>query len=172
MAGDLELRPLRREDDRSGFRCGNPVLDRFFEQYAGQNQFRLHVAVTHVAVLEGRIVGYATLSGGTLERPSLPDERLRRRLPAYPLPVVRLARLAVDQRAQGHGIGRALLRHALHVALAQRETLGCVGLVVDAKPQAVTFYHALGFVPLEGVQGLEPDEPRPVFLALETVAGA
>lgn len=172
MLAEVLLRPLRREDDRSGFQCGNAVLDRFFQQYAGQNQFRLHVAVTHVAVLEGRIVGYATLSGGTLERPTLPDERLRRRLPVYPLPVVRLARLAVDLRAQGHGIGRALLRHALQVALAQREALGCVGLVVDAKPQASGFYQALGFLPLEGVQGLEPDEPKPMFLALETVAGA
>jgi GNAT superfamily N-acetyltransferase len=170
MGGELELRPLRREDDRATFRSGHPQLDRFFHQYAGQNQFRLHVAVTHVAILDGRLVGFATVSGGTLERALLPDERLRRRLPSYPLPVVRLARFAVDERFRERGIGRALLRHVLALALAHREAMGCVGLVVDAKREAVPFYAGLGFFPLEGIPALEPDDPLPMFLSLETLA--
>jgi hypothetical protein len=40
----------------------------------------------------------------------VPSARLRKRLPAYPLPVLRLARLGVDTRAQGLGIGKTLLR--------------------------------------------------------------
>lgn len=109
----------------------------------------------------------------SIERASLPSARLRKRLPSYPLPVLRLARLGVDRRAQGLGIGRALLRHVLGLAIEQRDRLGCVGVVTDAKPDAVTFYETLGFQALEGVrEGLLVSEPIPMFLGIETLAMA
>lgn len=173
MAKTIELRPLAKDDDRSGFSCGQPDLDRFFEHYAGQNQFKLHLAVTYVAAVEARIVGFATVAASSVERASVPSAELRKRLPAYPLPVLRLARLGVDTRAQGLGIGKALLRHVLSLALAQRDRTGCVGVVTDAKPEAVSFYQALGFVRVEGVrEGLLHGEPLPMFLAIDTIATA
>lgn len=171
MAKTVEIRPLARDDDRGGFSCGQADLDRFFEHYAGQNQFTLHLAVTYVAVVEARIVGFATVAASALERASVPGARLRRRLPRYPLPVLRLARLGVDARAQGLGIGKALLRHVLALAVDQRDRLGCVGVVTDAKPEAVSFYQSLGFVPLEGVgEGLLHGEPVPMFVPIGTIA--
>lgn len=173
MARAVELRPLARDDDRSGFSCGQAELDRFFEHYAGQNQFKLHLAVTYVALVEGSIVGFATFSPSSIERTSVPSARLRKRLPSYPLPVLRLARLGVDTRAQGLGIGKALLRRVLALALEQRDRFGCVGVVTDAKPDAVTFYETLGFQRLEGVrEGLLVSEPIPIFLGIETIATA
>lgn len=170
---DLELRLLRREDDRSRFACGEPALDRFFQHYAGQNQFKLYLAVTWVAVKGPEILGFATVAGGSLERRSLPPTKLRDRLPDYPLPVLRLARLGVDQRAQGLGIGKALLRHVLRLALAQREHVGCVGVITDAKPGAVAFYEGLGFVRIEDVrEGLLHGDPTPMFLDITTLAAA
>jgi GNAT superfamily N-acetyltransferase len=167
----VEIRPLAKDDDRSGFSCGQADLDRFFEHYAGQNQFKLHLAVTYVAVVEGRIVGFATVAASSLERANVPSARQRRRLPSYPLPVLRLARLGVDTRAQGLGIGKALLRHVLGLALEQRDRLGCTGVVTDAKAEAVSFYEGLGFVALEGVrEGLLVGKPRPMFLGIETIA--
>ena len=173
MATAVEIRPLARDDDRSQFSCGQPDVDRFFEHYAGQNQFKLHLAVTYVAVMADRIVGFATVTPASLERASIPNARLRKRLPSYPLPVLRLARLGVDTRAQGLGIGKALLRHVLQLALDQRDSLGCVGLVTDAKPNAVPFYAGLGFETLEGVrEGLLVSEPVPMFLSIATLAAA
>jgi GNAT superfamily N-acetyltransferase len=169
----IEIRPLAREDDRSGFSCGQPDLDRFFEHYAGQNQFKLHLAVTYVAVVDARIVGFATVAASSIERASVPGARLRKRLPAYPIPVLRLARLGVDARVQGRGIGRALLRHVLALAVEQRDRLGCIAVVTDAKPEAVRFYQTLGFVPVDGVrEGLLHGEPVPMFLAMDTIAAA
>jgi GNAT superfamily N-acetyltransferase len=171
VAKAVEIRALARDDDRGGFSCGQRDLDRFFEHYAGQNQFKLHLAVTYVAVIEGRIVGFATVAASSLERASIPNARQRRRLPGYPLPVLRVGRLGVDRRAQGLGIGKALLRHVFGLSIEQRDRLGCVGLVTDAKAEAVQFYEALGFVPLEGVrEGLLAGEPLPMFLAIDTVA--
>jgi len=171
VAKAVEVRPLARDDDRSQFSCGQADLDRFFEHYAGQNQFKLHLAVTYVAVMERRIVGFATVAPSSIERANVPSARLRKRLPSYPLPVLRLARLGVDVRAQGLGIGKALLRQVLVLALDQRDRLGCVGVVADAKPEAVTFYESLGFQALEGVrEGLLVSEPLPMFLGAETLA--
>ena len=100
-------------------------------------------------------------------RRNLPSARMRRRLPGYPLPILRLARLAVDERAQGLGVGRALLRHVLDLALDQRDSLGCIGVVTDAKPDAVSFYARYGFEPLEGVrEGALHGGATPVFLPL------
>jgi GNAT superfamily N-acetyltransferase len=171
LAKTIEIRSLARDDDRSGFSCGQADLDRFFEHYAGQNQFKLHLAVTYVAVVEARIVGFATVAPSSMERVNVPSARLRRRLPAYPLPVLRLARLGVETRAQGLGIGKALLRQVLALAVEQRDRLGCVGVVTDAKPEAVSFYESLGFVPVDGVrEGLLHGEPLPMFLAIDTIA--
>ena len=171
MAATIEIRLLCTDDDRSTFSCGQPDLDRFFQHYAGQNQFKLHLAVTYVAAAESFILGFATVAASSLECTRLPSARLRRRLPGYPLPVLRLARLGVDTRAQGSGLGRALLRHVLRLALDQRDHLGCVGVVTDAKPDAIAFYAPFGFVPLEGVrEGALHGDPTPMFLAISTIA--
>lgn len=173
MAPTVEIRPLAKGDDRSTFSCGEPDLDRFFEHYAGQNQFKLHLAVTYVAVVDGRIVGFATVTAASIERAGLPGARLKKRLPGYPLPVLRLARLGVDARVQGQGIGKALLAHILRVALELRDQAGCVGVVADVKPGAVPFYASLGFEPVDGVrEGLLHGGPTPMFLALATVEAA
>lgn len=87
----------------------------------------------------------------------MPSARLRKRLPAYPLPVLRLARLGVDTRAQGLGIGKALLRHVLALAVEQRGRIGGVGVVTDAKPEAVRDRGCTApAVPLPAVQPPEP----------------
>ena len=173
MAKHVEIRLLAKDDDRSQFSCGDAAIDRFFEHYAGQNQFKLHLAVTYVAVLGSKIAGYATVSVGELERANVPSARLRKRLPNYPLPVLRLARLGVDARAQRLGIGKALLRHVLGLALQQRERTGCIGVVTDAKSGSVAFYKALGFEVLEGVSdGVLTSEPAPMFLGMKTISAA
>ena len=173
MAPAIEIRQLQRTDDRSGFSCGEPALDRFFAHYAGQNQFKLRLAVTYIALLRERIVGFATVAVGSLGRREVPDARLRRRLPSYPLPVLRIARLGVDQAAQGAGVGGMLLRHVFLIALAQRDTAGCLGVVTDAKPGAVAFYEKLGFIPLEGVrEGRLHGDQTPMFLDIRTITAA
>jgi len=94
--------------------------------------------------------------------------------PFYPLPILRVARLAVDERFQGHGIGRFLLRAALELALEMRGRAGCIGVAEDAKPQATAFYAALGFEAMELLGGALSDRPEPVsmFLPMCQVAAA
>lgn len=169
----MEIRALRDTDDRTAFRSGDADLDRFLAKYAGQNQFRHHIGVTYVALDAERIIGYATVAAGTLEAENLPPFQ-RRKLPGYPLPVLRLARLGVDATAQNRGVGTALLRYTFRLAVEVSERFGCVGMVVDAKPGALDFYSRLGFSPIELVEGQMASRPEPLamFLPLALLVGA
>lgn len=164
----VEIRALRRSDDRQAFRSGDEALDLFFHRYAGQNQFRHHVGTTYVAVAGERVLGFLTVSPGSLDAADLPSGR---KVPPYPVPILRIARLAVDASARGAGLGRALLRFAIELAERMAVELGCVGLVVDAKRGAEEFYGRYGFEPLGVVEGASAQRPEPtvMFLALGSV---
>jgi predicted N-acetyltransferase YhbS len=88
--------------------------------------------------------------------------------------VLRLARLAIDQSAQGQGLGLELLRFVLRLALQMGDDYGCVGVIVDAKPDAQAFYAKYGFVAVEAVQGLSEARPAPtpMFLSLRAIEEA
>ncbi|MGH8738699.1 MAG: GNAT family N-acetyltransferase [Burkholderiales bacterium] len=169
----MEIRALREADERSAFRSGDPDLDRFFHRFAAQNQFRHYLGVTYVALEGERILGFATVAPGHVEIDGLPAAT-RRKLPRYPLPVLRLARLAVDGRAQGQGLGRQLLRFVLQLAARMAGDFGCAGVVVDAKRDAVEFYAKHGFIALEAVHGQSDARPRPtaMFLAMRAIRSA
>jgi GNAT superfamily N-acetyltransferase len=169
----MEIRSLREDDDRSQFRSGDPDLDRFLHKFAGQNQFRHYLGVTYVAVEDRRLLGFATVAPGQIEIDALPASA-RKKLPRYPLPVLRLARLAVDQSAQGQGVGRQVLRFVLHLALRMADDYGCIGVIVDAKPDAVDFYAKHGFLPMDAVEGQSDARPQPIpmFLAIRVILQA
>lgn len=169
----IEIRALRDDDDRASFRSGDTDLDRFLHQFAGQNQFRHHLGVTYVAVAHRTILGYATVAAAHVEIDELPVTA-RRKLPHYPLPVLRLARLAVDHAAQGRGLGLELLRFVLRLALQMADQYGCVGVVVDAKPDARAFYAKYGFIAVEAVEGQSDARPAPtpMFLSIRTIQTA
>lgn len=138
--------------DRAGFTCGVPALDDYLRQRAGQQQ-RDGIATTHVLVDDSqpiKILGYCSLSAAQLHLHDL-GEADRKRLPAYPIPAVRMGRLAVSSAEQGKGYGQLLLGHAVNLALVIRQTMGVRVLLVDAKDlRAAEFYRAFGFRAIEG----------------------
>ena len=172
----IHVRQLHPDDDRTRFSCGQPDLDRFFRRYAGQNQFKHHVGVTWVATDDDEdddspTLGFATVSASQIEVTDLPQAQ-RKRLPRYPLPVLRLARLAVDESAQGRGVGLRLLKAVFVLARQMAEKVGCIGVVVDAKAEAIPFYERFGFEVLHGViEGELGDRPKatPMFLPLRLI---
>lgn len=169
----MEIRALRASDDRSRFRSGDEALDRFFRQYAGQNQFRHHLGVTYVAVEGDRVYGYATVAPRHVEIDDLPD-RARKRLPRYPIPVLGLARLAVDASGRSSGVGSQLLRYVVDLAAKMASEVGCAAIVVDAKPGAVEFYEKYGFARFDPLEGESDARPRPIamWLPIEAVLRA
>ncbi|HVH42488.1 MAG TPA: GNAT family N-acetyltransferase [Labilithrix sp.] len=165
------IRALLPSDKRSLFRSGDIELDRFFQQYAGQNQFKLWIGTSYVAVDgTGRILGYATVTAGSIEIDRLPAKE-RKKLPSYPLPILRLARLAVDESLKGQGLGSELLKYVLELAVKTAGSLGCIGVVVDAYPSATSYYERFGFEAIELLEGESGMRPRTtaMFLSLATI---
>jgi len=170
MTKPIYVRLLRADDDGSTFQSGNPDLDRFFHRFAGQNQFRHHIGATYVTVGDEDIVGFATVAAAQTEIEDFPKSRLKK-LPHYPLPALRLARLAVDRSAQGSGVGKLLLYAVFQLVQDMADSVGCIGVVVDAKADAVTFYERYGFESLEVIEGglNSRPEPLPMFLPLGSI---
>lgn len=166
----IEIRALRKSDDRSSFYSGNIDLDRFFQRFAGQNQCWHYIGTTYVATAGKLIAGFVTVSSGEMVTDTL-QTAIKRRLPNYPLPVLRVARLAVHEKFQGMGLGKRLLKTVLLLALDMRDRYGCIGVVVDAKHEAIGFYSSFGFIQLELISGELGDRPQPVpmFLPVDLI---
>ena len=140
-----QLKPKRH--DRDGFGCGEPSLDAYLRQQAAQHH-RDGISTTHVladAADPSRILGYYSLSAAQLLLTDM-QEADRKRLPSYPVPAIRMGRLAILASEQGKGHGGYLLAHAIARCLALREQLGVRVLLVDALHEnAARFYRTYGF---------------------------
>lgn len=157
------LEPIRREHIRDAFDCGNASLNEFLRRYARQSE-DLGVARTFVAVRPGEVVvrGYYTIRTGQVEVQELPQGETKR-FPRYPVPVVHLARLAVDLTARGQGLGELLLLDALEKALAASCSIGAYAVEVIATDEAArSFYLKYGFKELQ-------DDRLHMYLAMSTV---
>lgn len=146
---DWVIEPFAKDHDRSPFSCGKPALDDFIRARVSQYEKR-RLGKTFVAVPVGqkRVIGYYTLAAGAIGFEHLPADASRK-LPKHPVPAVLLARLAVDQSAQGKGLGEGLLLDALQHALDLSAGLGIHAVEVDAiDDEAAAFYHKYAFTPL------------------------
>ena len=124
------------------FDSGVPSLDAWLRRRAMQNQMS-GASRTFVTCTEGRVVGYYALASSAV-MPAAAPGRFRRNMPD-PIPVVVLARLAVDRTAQGKGLGRALFQDAAKRVIHAAEAIGIRGMIVHALAEdAKAFYIALG----------------------------
>lgn len=136
--------PLEEGHDTSRFNCGVEALDTYLKRYARQTQTR-EGARTYVALDANQVVAYYTIAFGGIDWKEAP-EHVRKGLGKYPIPILILARLAVDTRWVGKGLGNSLLLDALQRALAASEIAGLRAVVVDAKDDAAKrFYERRGF---------------------------
>ena len=104
-----------------GFQSGNESLDRWAQVHALASQ-QMDVARTFVLVGGERVLGYFSLTMGSVHRAEAPPA-LVRGLPGYPVGMVLLARLAVDARVQGQNLGSLLLAEALRKAVVPARPL-------------------------------------------------
>jgi GNAT superfamily N-acetyltransferase len=163
---DWLIERLGGAHERGLFSCGKAPLDTFLRSLVSQYEKR-KLGRTYVAVRPGeaRVYGYYTLASSSVAFQNLPPGAAKK-LPKHPVPVVLLARLAVDQAAQGKGLGKRLLLDALARSLDLSEKLGIHAVEVDAlDAQAREFYEKFGFIALQ-------DDPLHLYLPLATIADA
>jgi GNAT superfamily N-acetyltransferase len=135
--------PLNSDHRSADFDSGEASLNDWLRRRAPAIQ--LSGASRTYVVCEGNdVVGYYALASGAIAQAAVPG-RFRRNMPD-PIPVAVLARLAVDRRLQGRGLGRALFRDAAHRVFHAAEAIGIPGMIVHAiSEEARRFYIALGF---------------------------
>jgi GNAT superfamily N-acetyltransferase len=137
---------LTVEHQVASFDCGKESLNQYLKRFALTNT-AAGIARTYVTTRPGEleVLGYYSLAAGSVEKASVP-ERVAKGIPAHSVPVILLARLAVDQRVHGRGLGKDLLRDALHRALSATELIGIRAVLVHAKDaEAAAFYARFGF---------------------------
>jgi len=157
---------LSRAHDRVTFSSGDPALDTFLKHHARQNA-EAGVSVTIVAVRlgENAISGYVTLRMGEVSLDALPAPE-RKALPRYPVPVVHLARLAVDVRERGKRLGELLLMEAFSRSLRANAEVPAMAMEVLAKnADAARFYARYGFVRLL-------DDEHHMYLSMKAITKA
>ena len=157
------VEPFGKQHERAAFSCGKPPLDDFIRSRVSQYEKR-RIGKTFVAVPKDakNVLGYYTLAAGAISFEHLPTDASQK-LPKHPVPVVLLARLAVDQSSQGMKLGEGLLLDALQRSLDHSAGLGVHAVEVDAiDDSAAKFYRKYGFTPLL-------DNPLHLYLPIATV---
>jgi len=136
--------PLTADHQIDAFKCGETSLDEWLKRRALLNQAS-GASRTFVVVDENHtVMGYYALAAGAVHHQDA-TRSIRQNMPD-PLPVMVLARLAVDLRAQGMQLGAGLLRDAVERSLAVAQNAGVRALLVHAlHERAKQFYLYFGF---------------------------
>jgi GNAT superfamily N-acetyltransferase len=162
--GDPE--PLHPDHTTERFDCGRESLNLWLTRHASQAA-AAGSARTYVIVdgHQSRVVGYHALTAAGLEREAA-TERVIKGMPRYPVPVVLLARLAVDLSVTSRGLGAWLLSDAMLRTLAAAQTIGVRALLVHAEDE-----HARGFYLRHGLQP-SPSDPLHLMILLKDIAAS
>jgi len=159
----LKIELLDTSHNRKGFDCGNKQLNDYLQKTARQHLVK-GMSRTFVLVDDAYredILGFFTLSVCEVESELLPSSIARK----YPeqVPAVKLARLAVALKNQKYGLGKYLVSSAIEKVIAISESVGIIGLFVDAKDDnSIRYYQRYGFVPLNG-------SPFTLFLPMQVL---
>jgi GNAT superfamily N-acetyltransferase len=159
--------PIGKQHDREAFDCGEIALNEFLQRYARKSH-EMGGSKTFLAISDTdnkTILGYYSLSPASIAYTRTP-ELVRRGLARHDVPAFRLARLAVDLKVQGQGLGGQLLLSAGKRCLVASADVGGVALLIDAKNSRVAaWYASYGALPLL-------DAPLSLLLPLTTVEAA
>ncbi len=158
----VAIEPLASHHDRRTFSCGVEALDLYLRRFARQHS-DANISRTYVAVNGSTVRGFYSLAMSGIRRNNLP-EKYQTRFPNFPLPVARLARLAVDLSHQRLGLGDLQLSDALQRCLQISASMGMLGVIVDAKDEkARTWYERYEFERL-------PDTPLTLWLPTKAMS--
>ena len=152
----LKIEKLARTHALDAFDCSEEALNRFLTRFALPNQ-QANASQTYVGLADDIVIGYYTLVVSEVAYDDAPD-RLKKGLARHPVPLMLLARLAVDTSWKGKSIGAGLLKDAM---LRTKQAAGIAGIrafAAHAKDDAArAFYEYFGFMP-------SPTDPLHLFL--------
>ena len=160
----FRIKKLARDHDLDPFDCGQEALNRFLKRFVLTSQ-QANASQTYVGLAADQVIGYYTLVVAEIS-PSEAPERVRKGLARHPIPLMLLARLAVDRQWQGKGVGAGLLKDAMLRTLQAAEIAGIRALAAHAKDgEAKNFYVHFGFLP-------SPTDPLHLYVLIKDIRKA
>lgn len=160
----VSIKETRSKTVLKKFDCGTEVLNSFLVRYALKND-ELGIGRTFIALDDDdQISGYFTLATAQVAYKEIPED-YKVKLPKYPIPALRIARLAVSKDLQGKGIGKWLLAQAFTKIIQVADVTGLYFIIVDAKETSKSFYEHYGFQKFI-------DEDLSYFMLVDTVRKA
>jgi len=140
------------------FNCGNHDLNRFLKKHAYINQLSGN-STTYVSCHNSKVTGFYTITLASVSHKQAP-QNVSEDQPRYPIPVILLARLAVDLQYQKKGLGKGLLKDAMLRAIMVADIAGCRAFLVHAKDDlAREWYQQFGLEP-------SPTDPLHLMISL------
>ena len=160
----VSIKEIKSKSSLKKFDCDTEVLNTFLDRYALKND-ELGIGRTFVALDDNdQIAGYFTLATAQVAYNEIPEE-YKGKLPKYPIPALRIARLAVSKELQGKGVGKWLLAQAFIKIIQVADVTGLYLIIVDAKESSKSFYEHYGFHKFM-------DEELSYFILVDTVRKA
>ena len=162
----LKIEPLGKQHDRKKFDCGVKELNNYLQTTASQHA-KKGISKTFVLVEKNNpsnILGFVTLTGCEIIAESLPHPYPKK----YPSKVsgAKIGRLAISHKFQKQGFGNQLMAFAMHQATIVHQSIGLIGIMVDAKDeQAKSYYQQYGFISL-------PENTLVLFLPIQSIINA
>lgn len=147
----LRVAPFKVESkDVQNFDCGSAPLNDFLRTEEVRNYERLRYGRTYLVYYEFDLVAYFTISSGEIRASYLAGTRIdnirgEREFVVEKIPGVKIGRLAVDKKYQNRGVGRAVVAIIAGIARQMSESIGMRLLIVQAKPESMSFYRKMGF---------------------------
>lgn len=161
MSAYAPIRKLTAADNVADFESGYPALDQFLKKHAVTN-IAANSAQTYVCCCDNRVVGFYSLAVGSVA-PDHASPRVMKGQARHDVPVMLLARLAVDVRHRKRGLGTALLKNALLRTLQAADIAGIRCMLVHAKDdQAKNWYANFDFE-------VSPTDPYHLMLLLKDI---
>lgn len=146
-----------------GFSCGIDKLDTYLREFAKRNDEKGY-GKTYVLKDDFKVYGYFTLATASISFENM-DEKYIRSNPKYPIPCIRIARLAIDKDEQRKGFGKKLLTDAFLRIINVSKSVGVKLIIVDAKESSISFYTQYGFEKLK-------EESLTYYLPIDTLLEA
>jgi len=164
---NIKIVPISKVLSKKAFDCGITELNQYFRQYAFTNDKKT-IGRTFVAVKHNipfKPIGYYTVSSAQIFFNDLPED-MKKGIPRYPVPAMRIGKLAIDLQYQKQGVGAFLLKDVFSRALSLSKEIGLKCILVDAiNDKAKSFYMKYGFIQF-------PEKPLILVLPIETVISA
>ena len=169
---ELSIEPFIETKRVRDFNCGEKDLNDFLNTEEVMEYEKEHLGKTYLVFHEGNVVAYFTVSADGLRVEYLKSYKSFSKISELhleSLPAIKIGRLAVDQRWQGRGIGRLLIKYIGGIALESGRFGSVRLLIVQAKPGAVDFYQKCGFQLTEETKRERGRRNRTMFLDLHKI---